>query len=572
MKVSRFAKFTVTLNCAVPAIILAWDAYEGRLGANPVNFAIRTTGILSLIFLCLTLLVTPIVKISRQSGLSQFRRLLGLCAFYYATAHFLIFFGFDRGAKVGDTFSEIFKRKYLMVGILALGLMVPLAVTSTDRMIRRIGGARWKMIHRVTYIVAIAAVLHFYMLVKADITRPVAFAITVGLLLGYRLAAHYLRLRSAYRQLQLSPPTVAVASVSDSRAKQWSGPLRVARIFQETPDVRTFRLVSVDSTRLPFDFLPGQYLNLSIQVDGKRVNRSYTIASSPSRQAYCEITVKREPMGVSSRHLHDTVVEGGLIDVKAPAGRFTFTGSEDDSIVLIAGGVGITPLMSKIRHLTDIGWAGAIDLIFAVKERSDIIFHDELDYLQRRHPNFRATVTLSRSQDSDWRGERGRISSELLGRVVDKIADRRVHLCGPVEMMDSTVAILKSMGVPENQIHLESFVRPKPVGTNGSTTHEREEKDPLETDEVDGEPSVTFARSGKSKPMDSAQTILEASEELKVDLPYDCRSGVCGECKVKMLSGRVVMEVEDALDFSDRRNEMILSCQARCLGPVILDA
>lgn len=204
MKVSRFAKITVTLNCAVPAIILAWDAFQGRLGANPVNFAIRTTGILSLIFLCLTLLVTPIVKISRQSGLSQFRRLLGLCAFYYATAHFLIFFGFDRGAKIGDTFSEIFKRKYLMVGILALGLMVPLAVTSTDRMIRRIGCARWKMIHRVTYIVAIAAVLHFYMLVKADITRPVAFAITVGLLLGYRFAAHYLRLRSAYRQLQLS--------------------------------------------------------------------------------------------------------------------------------------------------------------------------------------------------------------------------------------------------------------------------------------------------------------------------------------------------------------------------------
>ena len=199
--------------------------------------------------------------------------------------------------------------------------------------------------------------------------------------------------------------------------------MRVARIFQETHDVRTFRLVAIDSPRLPFDFLPGQYLNISIQVDGKRVNRSYTIASSPTRLAYCEITVKREPMGVSSRHLHDTIVEGSLIDVKAPAGRFTFTGPEADTIVLIAGGVGITPLMSKIRHLTDIGWAGKIDLILGAKEQGDIIFRDELEYLQRRFPNLRVTVTLSRAEGSEWQGERGRISAKLLSRVVDRISN-----------------------------------------------------------------------------------------------------------------------------------------------------
>ena len=499
--------------------------------------------------------------------------MLGLGAFYYALAHFLIFFGFDRGARVGDTFSEIVKRKYLMVGMLGLGLMVPLAVTSTDRMIRRIGGIRWKQLHRLTYVVAIAAVVHFYMLVKADISRPVAFGVVTGLLLGYRFVSHYWELRSSYRQLRLASSAVEpVADQTISKPKLWSGQLRIARIFQETPDVRTFRLMAVDSPRLPFEFSPGQYLNISINVDGKRVNRSYTLASSPTRAAYCEITVKREPMGVSSRHLHDSMVEGSLIDVKAPSGRFTFDGSEAESIVLIGGGVGITPLMSKLRYLTDIGWPGKIDLIFGVKEQSDIIFREELEYLEGRFANLQVVVTLSRDQGSDWLGERGRISAELLSRVVDQIAERRVHVCGPVEMMDSTVAILKDLGVPENQVHLESFVRPTLSETNGSTSPDLEEFEFPETDDVGTEASIRFARSGKSKPIDPDQTILEASEELRIPIPYDCRAGICGQCKVKRLSGRVAMDVEDALDLSDRRNRMILSCQARCLGPVVVDA
>ena len=122
MKVTRFARFTVLLNCAVPVILLGWDAWRGQLGANPVNFAIRTTGLLSLIFLLLTLLVTPVSRITRWSWLGQFRRMLGLCAFFHACLHFLIFFGFDRGASASSTLSEIIKRPYLMVGTIGLVL------------------------------------------------------------------------------------------------------------------------------------------------------------------------------------------------------------------------------------------------------------------------------------------------------------------------------------------------------------------------------------------------------------------------------------------------------------------
>src|SRR5271163_4025072 len=176
MKVDRFTKTVVLLNCIVPVTLLGWDAWGGQLGANPVNFAIRTTGILSLIFLVLSLTVTPVSRITGYGWLGQFRRMLGLNAFFHAALHFLLFFGFDRGASVGDTASEILMRPYLMVGTVGLVLMVPLAATSTNGMIKRLGPSRWKALHRLAYVAAAAGALHFYMLVKADVTWPTAFA------------------------------------------------------------------------------------------------------------------------------------------------------------------------------------------------------------------------------------------------------------------------------------------------------------------------------------------------------------------------------------------------------------
>ncbi len=585
MKATPFAKFTVLLNCAVPAIILGWDACRGQLGANPVNFAIRTTGLLSLVFLVLTLLVTPASRITRWSWLGQFRRMLGLCAFFHACLHFLIFFGLDRGASASGTLSEIIKRPYLMVGTLGLVLMVPLAATSTNGMVRRLGGKRWKALHRLAYLVAVAGVVHYYMLVKADVTQPVAFAVALAVLLGYRLVAHNLQLRSAYHTLRSAPamtladPAVARPTV---RPKFWSGQLRVARVFGETPGVRTFRLVPPAGTRLPFDFLPGQYLNLSLMVDGKKVNRSYTIASPPTRVGYCELTVKREDRGVSSRHLHDAVREGSLLDVSAPAGRFTFTGAEAESIVMIGGGVGITPLMAKIRYLTDLGWPGEIHLVFAVKTEDDIIFRDELDYLRRRFPNLRVTVTLTRDHGTSWPGERGRISPELLNRIVPRLSERRVHICGPGEMTESIIQMLKELGVPDERIRLESFTRAGRTEASASRSTPDEHAGTVVTatkaEIVAGssapgaEATVTFARARKSKQVSAGETVLEASEDLGVDIAYDCRAGICGQCKTKLLFGHVVMDVQDALDPVDRLNNVILSCQARCVDQVVVEA
>ncbi|MDX1948572.1 MAG: ferric reductase-like transmembrane domain-containing protein, partial [Pirellulaceae bacterium] len=296
MKITRLTYLLVLLNCAVPALLLGWDAIQGQLGSNPVNFAIRTTGLLALLFLVSSLAITPIIRLSSASWLGQFRRVAGLYAFFHTAVHFLLFFLLDRAGNVADTVSEIFLRPYLAIGAVGLVIMVPLAVTSTDGMIRWLGPKRWKLLHRLAYVAAIAGVTHYYLLVKADTTWPLIYAAVLAVLLAYRAISHYLGLVADSRKLRASPPPSTTAA---RKPRAWSGQLRVAKIFVETPEVRTFRLVPVQGSRLPFEHLPGQYLNLALPIEGRPVRRSYTIASPPTRGGYCEVTIKREERGLA---------------------------------------------------------------------------------------------------------------------------------------------------------------------------------------------------------------------------------------------------------------------------------
>ena len=191
----RFAKLLILVNGAVPLVLLGWDAQHHQLGANPQNFAILTTGMMTLIFLVLTMAVTPVRKITGWNWLIQFRRMLGLYAFFYACVHFQLFFSLDRGFSISSTLTEMVKRKYLIVGGTALLAMAPLALTSTNAMIKRLGGKRWRALHRLAYVAAIAGIIHYYMQVKADVRQPLVFAAVLAVLLGYRLLVYWRRPR-----------------------------------------------------------------------------------------------------------------------------------------------------------------------------------------------------------------------------------------------------------------------------------------------------------------------------------------------------------------------------------------
>lgn len=345
----------------------------------------------------------------------------------------------------------------------------------------------------------------------------------------------------------------------------WRGQLRVGSIVSETPTVKTFRLLpSSNEHFLPFTFVPGQFLNVSFWIGGARMNRSYSISSSPTQREYVELTVRREPRGAVSRHIDDLLKVGDLIEAGGPVGRFTFDGTEADSIVLIGGGVGITPMMSITRYLTERSWAGDIFFIYTCRAPTDFIFASEVSALQRANPKLHVTVTMTRPEGTDWNGPRGRLTRELLAQAVPVIAARRVHLCGPPSMTDATRALLNELGVPSDQVKTEAFGAVKPTPAAAGTTAKP-------TAPATG-PLVTFSKNNKSARIHVGQTVLELSEELSIGIEFSCRVGTCGICKVKMTSGKVDMAVKDALDADDKANGIILACQAKPRGDIMVEA
>ena len=393
-----------------------------------------------------------------------------------------------------------------------------------------------------------------------------------------------------------SAPSVPAAGAPG----KWSGKLRLSQIFEETPNVKTFRLMDPLGGEIPFSFQPGQYLIVTVLPEGKPVRRRYTIASSPTEHAYVDLTIKREDKGVESRYLHDRVQVSDLLEFAGPSGSFVFTGVECKCLAFIAAGVGIIPLMSVTRYLTDRSWPGEIFLLYSCHSPRDFIFKEELEYLQRRHSNLHVIATVSSAEGTDWKGPTGRITKEFIAQSVPDITSRRVHICGPAEMMEATEKFLAELGVPREQVKAEAFgpaigqPEPDPEPTDSlaatpkaaaaaappapttaappapATTEAPAAAPPAAAGVVAA--TVTFSRSAKTAPLPPDKSVLEVSEDIGVKIPFECRVGTCGACKAKLLSGQVTMAVEDALTSEDKAAGIILACQAKSVADCAVDA
>jgi sulfoxide reductase heme-binding subunit YedZ len=184
---SKWSKPVVFLLCLLPLATLGWRALHGELTANPIEFITHATGDWTLRFLVITLCVTPFRKILHVPELIRFRRMLGLFAFFYACLHFTTYIWLDKFFDLSEMWKDIAKRKYITVGFTAFLLLIPLAVTSTAGWIRRLGGKRWQMLHRLIYFSAILGVIHYYWLVKSAVIRPLTYGAIVAALLLWRL-------------------------------------------------------------------------------------------------------------------------------------------------------------------------------------------------------------------------------------------------------------------------------------------------------------------------------------------------------------------------------------------------
>ena len=201
----RFTKFLLFVNCLVPLALLGWDAYHHRLGANPVEFATRSTGVLTLVFLFLTLAVTPLRKLTKANWLIKLRKMLGLYAFFYGALHLLTYVWFDKFFSVPEIVKDTLQRRFILVGMASFLLMVPLALTSTNAMIKRLGGKRWAKLHKLIYATAVGGVVHYWLIVKVITPTQIAFAAVLAALLGARVVFHLTRPRAKAQKAQPRP-------------------------------------------------------------------------------------------------------------------------------------------------------------------------------------------------------------------------------------------------------------------------------------------------------------------------------------------------------------------------------
>jgi glycine betaine catabolism B len=353
-------------------------------------------------------------------------------------------------------------------------------------------------------------------------------------------------------------PEIPALATSLTNRKNAKDPMNLllAQTERQTHDTKTLRFEVPRERR--FRAKPGQFLTFQWTIDGQRVSRSYTISSSPIHKTYVEITPKRMENGLVSVFLNDLAKPGLTVEARGPYGQFYFDETYHKSIVLIAAGSGITPMISMLRHIDDLKLSTPVVLLYCVRTAADIIFQNELARLGRSLPNFNYEVCLSRP-DAAWKGHSGRLTEEFVSRSVTDLDSPTFFLCGPKGFMDNARHILLTLGVTQDRILQESFGESKP--STGSH--------PLEAGTVE---TVVFLHSEKVCQVSSGGTLLDLAERNGVQIPFGCRQGQCGTCATRVLSGTVQMDVEAGLTAEQKDAGYVLPCVSRAEGTVILSA
>jgi ferredoxin-NADP reductase len=330
----------------------------------------------------------------------------------------------------------------------------------------------------------------------------------------------------------------------------------VLAAVDETPDVRTFRFARPEG----FDFVAGQFLPVRVRIDGQDHIRCYSISSAPEARGYLEISVKRQ--GLVSNTLHATLRPGLLVTVKAPAGAFTYPAADDRPLVLIAGGIGITPVMSMWRHAVQCDPGRAITLLYSAQTADALAFRDEIALTARRHPQTRVIFAVTRGEvPSDVYP--GRIDDSLIRTTVPNAAHAIALLCGPQAMIDGVRATLAALGVPPANIRSEVFE----LAVAAAAGHTPRAAAPTDVQAHE----VRCSKSGAAVPVAPGQTLLEAAEAGGVSIDSICRSGVCGTCRTRVLGGDVDCD-STLLDDAERQDGYVLACVSHVHSDCTIDA
>jgi ferredoxin-NADP reductase len=366
-------------------------------------------------------------------------------------------------------------------------------------------------------------------------------------------------------------------------AQPWKSvatPLRCVKTSDETADVRTFTFVAEPARS--FCYKPGQFMTIEMEIAGKKVRRSYTISSSPSRPQTISITVKRVPGGLASNWLHDNLRAGHSLKAWVANGKFNAWDIPATKLLLLSAGSGITPVMSISRWQWDLAIQRDVVFLHSARTPEDIIFRRELEVMQG--PHFKVIVNCTRvASDGPWVGPRGRLDAGMLKSAVPDFMERVVFMCGPDAWMTSTKAIFAAAGFPMQNFHQESFGGPA-KSSAGPPVEESSPVKPAANSSArtsaptasvstgSGSGKIVFAKSNREIACSADEPILEIAERNGIEIPSSCRAGACGTCKVIRKSGVVKHDASPGLPDADAAQGYVLTCVGLVEGTVVLEA
>lgn len=323
--------------------------------------------------------------------------------------------------------------------------------------------------------------------------------------------------------------------------------LRVVEVVRETADAHSLVLEPAGADHPPVGYKPGQFLTVRIPSDRPGgAARCYSLCSSPVHDEKLKVTVKRTKDGYGSNWICDNVVEGDELEVLRPSGTFT-PRSLDDDLLLLAGGSGITPVMSILKSVLG-GGKGAVTLVYANRDEQSVIFRDELVALCAEHPGRLHVVHWLESVQ-------GVPTAAGLTALLAPYVDRTAFVCGPGAFMDLAVGVLTDLGVPGERVNVERF----------SSLH----SDPFATGEVEIDAagpasSVEVSLDGTTTTVSwpRSNKLLDVLLDAGLDAPFSCREGSCSACACVLVEGEVDLEHNEVLDEQDLAEGIILACQA----------
>jgi glycine betaine catabolism B len=347
--------------------------------------------------------------------------------------------------------------------------------------------------------------------------------------------------------------------------------------IEKTHDVKTFRFAA--NPPVLFDYKPGQFVTLTLNINGRAVERSYTVSSTPSRPHTLEITVKRvpapthtlnAPAGLVSNWLHDNLQVGSEIEISPPMGDFTCVGHSARKILFVSAGSGITPMMSMARWAYDA--APDLDIAFFHSARSsrDVIFHKELEWMSSQHHNFHLHLSLTREdKQSDWSGLTGRLDAQMLAQIAPDFLERDVYVCGSDGFMQGVKTLLQGLDFPMDNYYYESFGACElPDQTLLDAGVANDTQIGTATSSL-----VVFSKSGTEIQCQPEESILQVGKRENIRLNSACKMGRCGVCKIKKITGEVKYKgPADRLSADEQASGLILACIAYPIGRVEVEA